>query len=63
MITSQHPPRIVIQIPKTILERPWVAMCGARVGRANVQAIASVAGRYRSLWGALPQAWAGMMAW
>jgi transposase len=22
MITSQHPPRIVIQTPKTILERP-----------------------------------------
>jgi hypothetical protein len=24
MITSQHPLRIVIQTPKTILERPWV---------------------------------------
>jgi hypothetical protein len=28
MITSQHPLRIVIQSPKTILERPWPVSLG-----------------------------------
>jgi hypothetical protein len=30
MITSQHSPRIVIQTPKTILERPWFATWPSR---------------------------------